>query len=242
MNYLRTALTTLLLPAGVVIAQEAPVSEEQKPAKSYRQDIGVFAQSGGPLKEGEGTFSVNGVMYRWAKPRTTQTFWKMGAGIGSSFAIPVRRTQPVSSDSAFNIELWKDERVYMLLGGVETQRQLWKKVYITAGLEVQAGGSNGRLDSVGREIPEGANTVLNGPVIGSPQHIADTWQLFGSGLAMLGVRAYAGRFTGAFELFTGASMTAQTQTLTRDIPGRTHTAFNFNLGGAGTRFSLGYRF
>lgn len=168
--------TSALAQAPAAVEKEENQNEATTPERTH--DVSFFQQSGGPLKEGEGSVGVIGATYRWAKPRSPQTFWKIGFGVGSSFAIPVRRTQPVSSDSAFNIEFWRDERVYLALGAVETQRRLWKGIYLTAGAEVQAGGSSGQLDSVAREIPDGANTVLNGAVIGSPAHIADTRQFF----------------------------------------------------------------
>lgn len=173
------ALITAAMPA---VAQEVSATATvQSPSSSQAErgsDISVFSQHGGPLKEGDGTFNVQGGIYRWKKRSSAQTFWKFGAGVGSSFTIPTRRTQPVSSDSAFNIETWKDERVYLVLGGVETQRLLRKGIYLTAGLEIQAGGSQGRLDSVARQIPVGTNTTLNGDLIGSPVRLAGTHQFF----------------------------------------------------------------
>ncbi len=247
LNLMQTAaallLAFLLSTAVPSIAQEVSSPSTTHAGAGRTRDISLFTQSGGPLLQ-DGSVNIHGGIYRREKGTSGRTFWKAGLGVGSAFNATRRQTQPAGADTALDILYNSRQRVVQALGGIETERQLRRGIYLTAGFEVQAGGSDGGVDSLTE------TTYYNGggfsAVYATPQgRFADTRQYFGTGLGVLGIRAYTRRFTAALEVFNGVRVGVVSQTLTRlDLPerARNYSIFDLGVGGFGSRFSVGYRF
>ena len=237
----------LLIVATPAVGQEVSVDTEPAAAKTTRQqDLSLFVQSGGPLRinSNNGSAAIHGLMYRRAFSGSPQTFWKLGVGAGTLDYSGLRYMQPPGrSDTSIDIFYTHHERVLQATGGLETERQLWRGLYLTAGLELQAGGSGGYVDSMSQ------TTYYNNTqpqIVTSPPHrFADTRQYFGAGIGALGIRGYSQRFTAGLEVFTGARAAIRSQALTNaNLPDviRRYSIFDFSAGGFGTRLSVGYRF
>ena len=170
------------------------------------------------------------------------TYWKLGLGTGTSEYTGFQFTAPPTADTVRSILYNYHERVFQAMGGLETERQLWRGIYLTAGLEVQVGSSGGYVDSLTQTTYQ-AGTQTQFFATTASRH-ADTRNYFSTGLGVLGIRAYTRRFTAGLEVFTGARAALLSQTLTNDRPDvmRHFSIFDFSAGGFGSRLSVGYRF
>lgn len=243
MNIRFVAIALLFITTGAV-AQEAASdlsSSVKSAALSRHQDISVFVQNGSALQaEGESFFQ--GLIFRRTRRANPQIFWKIGLGFGSSFASNYGYSLPPVADTSYTVFYQTRQRAVQVLAGVETERKLWKGVFLTAGLEGQAGGGKGSVDSSTHITfaPSGGLSAVSN----FPSQFADVHTYFGAGLGSIGLRAYKGRFTAALDILAGVTVSMRSQTILRavvDAP-RDFSIFNFDLLGTSPRLSLGYRF
>lgn len=224
------SLTASLTAFGQDTAS-SPVS--RRPAPERRHDVSFFSAFGGPISVSPDRGPSPGLMLRWASQRNPQRWKRVGFGYGAATRTNGERVIPVSTDTALLVRSFTTERMFYGLAGVEMERHVHKRTFVSVGIDVQAGYAWGSRDSsVLVMLPTTANTgaAEHGYVVQGN----DVSSVFGTGLVFAGIRTYDKRYTIGLDVFTGVYAAYRAEP--------DFSLFDMNTGGLGLRFSMGYRF
>lgn len=201
-----------------------------------KNEIGIFTHNSmGNTSTNSTEVNMMGVQYsRWKNERVG---YRIMAAYGNNYAIGDVFRKTVNVDTFIDMRTRRVVDMLKIGGAAQIQRKFYKRVYLFAAVELNAGYGKGQQDTLIDKtyMTSSYHYENSGDIFGRPALDATMWHI--SLLPTVGAKLVFSRITAGVE-FYGVDATFSSVKVNKQSQG----IFNFDIGNVAQRIFLNYRF